>query len=185
MENGDALRTVVLGLGNPLMGDDRVGLIALNHLEDDWFLPRSVSLVDGGTWGLTLLPVVEAADRLLVLDAIDIGTDPGTIVRLDGAEVPRVLGQKLSPHQIDLREVLALAELRGTLPRELLALGIQPERVELLTELSPAVEARVGELVELAAGALRDWGVACRHLGTAGAPGSSPFVARELRACTS
>jgi hydrogenase maturation protease len=174
MENGDIRRTVVLGLGNPLMGDDRVGLVALNHLEDEWFLPRSVSLVDGGTWGMTLLPVVESADRLLVLDAIDVGTAPGSIVRLEGAEVPRVLGQKLSPHQIDLREVLALAELRGTLPQELLALGIQPERIELVTELSPAVEARVGELVDLAAGALQEWGITCRHLGSATETGRSP-----------
>lgn len=167
MENGDRLRTVVLGLGNPLMGDDRVGLTALNHLEDEWFIPREVTFVDGGTWGMTLLPVVESADRLLVLDAIDIGTSPGTIVRLDGADIPRVLGQKLSPHQIDLREVLALAELRGSLPRELLALGIQPQRIELLTELSPAVEARLPDLVQLAAAALREWGIPCRHLGVA------------------
>jgi hydrogenase maturation protease len=167
MENGDLPRTVVLGLGNPLMGDDRVGLTALNHLEDEWFIPRHVTLVDGGTWGMTLLPVVESADRLLVLDAIDIGTSPGTIVRLEGSDIPRVLGQKLSPHQIDLREVLALAELRGSLPGELLALGIQPARIELLMELSPAVEARVPELVELAANALTEWGIPCRHLGAA------------------
>jgi hydrogenase maturation protease len=154
-------RTTVLGLGNPLMGDDCLGLTALSRLEEEWFVPRFVSLVDGGTWGMNLLPVVESTDRLLVLDAIDVGAAPGTIVRLAGEEVPRVLGQKLSPHQIDLREVLALAELRGSLPSQLVALGIQPERIELGTDLTPAVNAGVDQLVEIAIATLGAWGINC------------------------
>ncbi len=154
-------RTVVLGLGNMLMADDSVGLAALARLQDDWFIPPAVELVDGGTWGMNLLPVVESAQRLLILDAIDSGAVPGTLARLEGDSVPRFLAQKLSPHQIDLREVLALAQLRGTLPPELIALGIQPARVEMSTALSPEVEARLGELVSQAAAALVAWGVSC------------------------
>jgi hydrogenase maturation protease len=161
MPKTNLYRTTVLGLGNPLMGDDRVGLTALNRLEEEWFVPRFVSLVDGGTWGMNLLPVVESTDRLLVLDAIDVGAPPGTIVRLAGDEVPRVLGQKLSPHQIDLREVLALAELRGSLPSQLVALGVQPERVELTADLSPAVEEGVNQVVEIAVATLGAWGINC------------------------
>ncbi len=160
----DLHRTTVLGLGNPLMGDDRLGLAALNYLEEEWFVPRHVSLVDGGTWGMNLLPVVESCDRLLVLDAIDVGTTPGRIVRLAGEEVPRVLGQKLSPHQIDLREVLALAELRGALPGRIVALGIQPALVELSASLTPVVEANLGRLVEVAVATLCAWGINCRPL---------------------
>jgi hydrogenase maturation protease len=162
MINADASRTVVLGLGNLLMGDDRVGLVALNRLEDDWFVPPSVDVVDGGTWGMNLLPVVESADQLLIFDAIDVGAAPGTIIELHDDEIPRVLGQKLSPHQIDLREVLALAALRGALPRKMVALGIQPERVELCTDLSPAVEARLTQLVRLGAATLLGWGADLR-----------------------
>ena len=53
--------TVVIGLGNPLMGDDGVGLAALERLRDDWDMPADVELVDGGTWGMNLLPVIEDA----------------------------------------------------------------------------------------------------------------------------
>ena len=60
----DPPRTVVLGLGNMLMADDGVGLAALARLEEEWFIPRDVELVDGGTWGMNLLPVIEAADRV-------------------------------------------------------------------------------------------------------------------------
>ena len=67
-----ARRTVILGLGNPIMGDDGIGLVALERLRALDFTPP-VTLVDGGTWGLALLGDVEAADSLLLLDALDIG----------------------------------------------------------------------------------------------------------------
>jgi hydrogenase maturation protease len=152
---------VVLGLGNMLMADDGLGLAALAHLQDEWFVPPQVELVDGGTWGMNLLPIIESTDRLLILDAIDAGGPPGSIVELRDAAVPRMLSTKLSPHQIDLREVLALAGLRGTLPGELVALGIQPARIEMSTELSPIVQSGMGELVEAAARTLSAWGVFC------------------------
>jgi len=159
----DQPRTVVLGLGNMLMADDGVGLAALARLEEEWFIPREVELVDGGTWGMNLLPVIERADRVLIMDAIDLGDPPGTLIRLEGAEIPRFLSMKLSPHQIDLREVLALAELRGTLPREVVALGIQPARVEMSTTFSAEVAARMDQLIHLAAETLYDWGIGvCR-----------------------
>jgi hydrogenase maturation protease len=157
----DNLRTVVLGLGNMLMTDDGIGLAALARLQDEWFIPPQVELVDGGTWGMNLLPIIESADRVLVLDAIDSGAEPGTLAALRGEEVPRTLAQKLSPHQIDLREVLALAQLRGTLPAELVALGVQPDVVEMGTALSPTVAARLDELVAMAADQLRAWHVDC------------------------
>ena len=178
MMNADHPRTVVLGLGNMLMADDGVGLAALARLEEEWFVPRDVELVDGGTWGMNLLPVIESADRVLILDAIDLGDPPGTLIRLEGNEIPRFLGLKLSPHQIDLREVLALAELRGTFPGLVIALGIQPERVEMSTTFSPRVEARLDQLVHLAAEILYDWGIGvCRW--TEGGPHASREFAAE------
>ncbi len=158
-------RTVVLGLGNALMADDGVGLYALSHLQDDWFMPPEVEFVDGGTWGLTLLPIVDSADRLLVLDAVDSGQAPGTLSELTGDQIPRFLERtKLSPHQVDLRDVLALCELRGRTPEEIVVLGIQPLRIEMSTDLSPEVSANLHGLVSLAGERLRGWGIKCfRH----------------------
>jgi len=156
-------RTVVLGLGNMLMADDGVGLAALARLQEEWFVPRGVSLVDGGTWGMNLLHIVEDAHSLLIFDAIDVGKPPGSLVRLEGDDIPRFLSQKVSPHQIDLREVLALAELRGLLPQRLIALGIQPERIEMSTELSLPVAARLDELVRVGVSTLEHWGFGCRQ----------------------
>jgi len=161
MRNPESRSIVVLGLGNMLMADDGIGLAALARLQDEWFISPDVELVDGGTWGMNLLPIIENTDHLLVLDAIDHGREPGTLLRLENDEVPRFLATKLSPHQIDLREVLALAELRGKLPGELVAVGLQPARVEMSTDLSPPVQARLGEMVEEAARTLAGWGIDC------------------------
>jgi hydrogenase maturation protease len=138
---------VVIGLGNPLMGDDGLGIAALERLRTRYVLPRGVELVDGGTWGLNLLPVIEDADGVILIDAIDTGALPGTPVRLEHASLPRYLATKISPHQVDLRDVLGLAELRGTLPSDTVAIGLQPLSMELGDALTPALAEKLDMVV--------------------------------------
>jgi hydrogenase maturation protease len=153
--------TVVIGVGNPLMGDDGLGLAVLDRLRAEWHLPDDVDLVDGGTWGMNLLPVIEDAERVLLIDAIEIGAAPGTEVILPHDRLPRYLATKISPHEVDLRDVLALAELRGTLPEYTTAIGLQPERIELSEELSAVVQDGLDHLVATAVGILAEWGHVC------------------------
>jgi len=153
--------TVILGLGSPLMGDDGLGLVALEALRVRGRFDPEPELVDGGTWGMNLLPIIETADRLLLIDAIRAGGEPGDVVVLEREALPRGLGLKLSPHQIDLQEVLAIAELRGRLPADAIAIGVEPARVELGWGLSPIVEHALDELLERVVQQLEAWG----HLG--------------------
>ena len=152
---GEAL---VIGLGNPLMGDDGLGLAALDRLRTQWELPAAVRLVDGGTWGMNLLPLIEDAESVVLIDAIDAGRSPGELVLLERDEVPCFLGLKLSPHQIDLREVIAPAAFRGRLPQRLVVIGLQPERVEMSAVLTPAVARHLGTVVTGVVSRLGDWG---------------------------
>ena len=152
------MSTLVLGLGNPLMGDDGFGLAALAALQEDWHFDPAPTFEDGGTWGMNLLPAIEDADRLLLLDAVALGAPPGTPVMLERHELPRFFSIKVSPHQVDLREVLALAELRDTLPPDTIVLGVQPDRVELSTDLSDVVRRALPAVVEAAAHQLHAWG---------------------------
>jgi len=149
---------LVLGLGSPLQGDDGIGPAALARLAARYAFDEEVELLDGGTSGLALLPLLEGAERVLVLDAVRSGAKPGTRTTLRGDGVPRRLATRLSPHQIDLAEVLALAELRGRPPKDLVVLGIEPERVETRAELSPPVAASLDALVEDARACLEAWG---------------------------
>ena len=155
--------TVVLGLGNPLMGDDGLGLAVLERLCAEWDVPEAVELVDGGTWGMTLLPLIEDATHLVLIDAIRTGAPPGTVVELERERLPRYLAHKLSPHQIDLKEVLALAELRGTLPDQTVAIGAEPGEVVLSTVLTPPLQEAVEAVVLAVVARLASWGHECRR----------------------
>jgi len=154
-------RVTVIGLGNPLMGDDALGLCACDRLLAAWELPSDIEVIDGGTWGMNLLPAIEDTPALLLIDAIDRGLVPGTPIVLSREEIPRALALKVSPHQIDLREVLAVAQLRGTLPERLTLVGAQPERIELGCGLSPPVQASLDDVVSAALDQLRAWGHIC------------------------
>jgi len=150
--------TVVIGLGNPLMGDDGLGLAALQELERGWTFDPPVEMLDGGSWGMNLLHDIERAERLLFIDAIDAEAPPGASVVVERDELPKYFALKLSPHQIDLKEVLALAELRGTLPEHTVAYGRQPATIELSTELSPVVRDGVPSLIARIIQRLERWG---------------------------
>ncbi len=154
--------TVVIGLGNPLMGDDGLGLVALERLRATYEIGTDVELVDGGTWGMNLLPIIEDAARVILIDAIDVGAAPGTPARLEHARLPRYLATKISPHQVDLRDVLGLAELRGTLPNDTIALGLQPQRIKFGDGLSDIVRCGIDDLVALVVRELEERGHACR-----------------------
>ena len=153
--------TVLIGLGNPLMGDDGLGLAALAQLREQWEVPADVELVDGGTWGMNLLPVIEDAGRVLLLDAINAGTAPGTVIVIPRQRLPHYLAMKISPHQVDMADVLALAVLRGTLPDDTVAVGLQPSRVELSNELTDLLRCRLDGLVETVVRQPESWGHDC------------------------
>ena len=146
------------------MGDDGFGLAALERLRSAWEFDDNVQLVDGGTWGLNLVPILESADAAIILDAIDTGGPAGRLVLLSGDDVPRRLSLKLSPHQVDLREILAVLALRGTTPKTLIAIGVTPESVELRDGLTPAVAARLDEVLALTIDQLDALGVRAREL---------------------
>jgi len=158
-----AERTLVIGLGNPLMRDDGIGLAALDRLREEWSLPAGIDLVDGGTWGMYLLPLLEDANEVILLDAIRTGAAPGTVQVLAREDLPLGLSHKLSPHQIDLREILAILALRDLMPEDFIAVGIEPAVVEMGTALSPVAEAALPAMVDQVIVALEARGHRCQR----------------------
>ena len=142
-ESGLAPTVLVLGIGNTVMSDDGVGVKVVQLLQNEYRFPDHVEVLDGGTLGLDLLPKLEGIDHLIMVDAVETGKEPGTCVRLSGEELPIALETKISPHQMGLKDLLAVARLLGHIPREMVLIGVQPGSIEMSTELTPAVEAQV------------------------------------------
>lgn len=155
-------RILVLGIGNLLWADEGFGVRCVEALNAAWRLPAQVTVMDGGTQGLYLLPYVQEADCLLVFDAVDYGDAPGTLHEVVGAEVPRFMGaKKMSLHQTGFQEVLAAADLTGKLPEEMVLIGVQPEQLEDFGgSLRDVVKARIPEALALGGAWLERWGAA-------------------------
>ncbi len=152
------MSVLVLGLGNLVMTDDALGSRAILELEKRYRFPEQVALLDGGTLGLDLLPRLEGIDRLLVIDALQMGAEPGSVFRLEGEEVPRAFANKLSVHQMGLQDLLAVAELQGHLPGQLVVLGAQAESIEMGLEMSAAVNTALEQLMAKVVHELSEWG---------------------------
>ena len=132
-------RVVILGVGNLIMGDEGVGIRAVEALEQSDKVPAHVRLIDGGTSTHELLEDLEDLDLLVIVDAVASDAPPGSIVEMEGDQIPSAFSNKLSPHQHGINDLLAKLTLLGRSPRRLALFGVVPERIELGLELSPIV----------------------------------------------
>lgn len=177
-------RVLILGIGNLLWADEGFGVRAVEALHQHYRFPDNVTLLDGGTQGLYLVDRVRAADLLVVFDAVDYGLPPGSLRRVEGAEVPKFLGaRKMSLHQTGFQEVLALAELLGDYPTHLLLIGVQPvELDDYGGSLRPEIKARIEPAIQLALAYLADLGVQAEPIPAEDAAGTAelPHAALHL-----
>jgi hydrogenase maturation protease len=150
-------RKSILGLGNLLYQDEGFGIHALRAIQEAVHVPEEVEFVDGGVLGMNLLPLVEESSHLLVLDAIDAGQSPGTVLELKGEQIPLLAAAKLSEHQVGFQEVLGLARFRGHLPPNLHLIGVQPQDLNSGLSLSQAVASALPEVVHRALVTLKAW----------------------------
>ena len=141
-------RCVVLGLGNTLHSDDGVGPQAIQRLRNDARVSEdTTTLIEGGTLGLELLTYIWDCSYLLVLDAVDIGQPPGTLVRLSSQELQTLPG-KGSVHQLGVADLLVALRVLARRQPTVVLLGVQPATTDWGTELSPAVGAVMESLIE-------------------------------------
>lgn len=149
---------LVLGLGNVLCGDDGLGPAAVARLLRAYEPPPAARFLDGGTLGLSLLPLLEDARDVILVDAVRADATPGTAVRLEGDEVAPAARNRLSVHQVGVSDLLDSLRLRGREPERLILLGLVPETLDLGLSRSAGVEAALPDLVERIAAEVRRLG---------------------------
>lgn len=139
---------IVLGLGNPLMADEGIGVCLVERLLQRAGDYPDVDFLDAGTGGLSVLHHVEGRRKAIFIDCAYMGEEPGTIRRFLPEEVrsTKVLAHQ-SLHEADLMRIIDLARQLGQAPEEIVIFGIQPERIEPAIGLSPALMDKVDEYV--------------------------------------
>ncbi len=124
-------QVLILGIGNVLWADEGFGVRTVEHLDQHYQFQDNVTILDGGTQGIYLVQYVEAADILVVFDAIDYNLQPGEMKLIEGEDVPKFMGiKKMSLHQTGFQEVLMMADMLGHYPEHLLLVGVQPVDLE-------------------------------------------------------
>ena len=135
------MKLLVLGIGNVIMNDDAAGALVVRELEEKYGSASSeLRIVEGGTLGLDLLPMLEWSDKMILLDAVDLGLPAGTVVKIEGKDIDDVIENKLSPHQMGMKDLLITAAFAGCCPAEIVFYGIQIKSIEMEIKLSPEVE---------------------------------------------
>jgi len=146
---------LVLGLGNVLLRDEGVGIHLLRELErraasGDVSLPAGTRLVDGGTMGLDLLPLLAGARAVLLLDALDLRLAPGTVAVLRGDALRAGVDGTRVVQRAGVGDLLAAARLAGVLPAAVALVGVQPAEIAIGLALSAAVRAALPAAVAAA-----------------------------------
>lgn len=159
---------LLLGIGNVLWADEGFGVRVVEHLQKHYRFPDNVQVTDGGTQGIYLIEHVQAADVLVIFDAIDYGLPPAGIKVIENEAVPNFLGaKKMSLHQTGFQEVLAMAQMLGRCPEQLLLIGVQPKELEDFGgSLRPEVKAQIQPAIEIALDYLQRFGVQPQTLNT-------------------
>jgi hydrogenase maturation protease len=149
---------LVLGFGNILLGDDGAGVRLVTRLGQE-LGPGVAHFIDGGTMSFSLLPYVEMADSMLIVDAAHLDQPPGTVRLLEGSAMDAFLKttRRRSVHEVGLIDLLDMARLHGCLPRQRALLCVQPQTIDWGETLSPAVAAALPEALAQARAALQRW----------------------------
>lgn len=176
---------LVLGLGNVLLEDDGIGSAAVALLLERYEPPPGVQVLDGGTLGLSLLPYLEDADAVILVDAIKADRRPGSLIRLNGDDVPLAVAARLSPHQVGVADLLDGARWLERYPARLVLLGVVLERIGLAVGLSRRARLALPFLVDRIVDEARLVGCAFRRRTTyeKSAAGSALDIARLARMC--
>lgn len=165
-------KTLVLGLGNTLLGDEGAGVYVVRALQQQYPELTDVEFLDGGTLSFTLAGPIEEADNLIVIDATQLNQQPGAVNLFEGEDMDRFLGsnRKSSVHEVSLMDLMAIAHLAEALPARRALIGIQPEYLDWSDAPTDTVARAVPVACDLAMGLIERW----RH-----EPGDGDSIARS------
>jgi len=140
-------RVVIVGVGNLLLRDEGIGIHAAKALQG-LDLPDHVEVIDGGT-SPDLIAYVNSGDKLIIIDAVKAGGEPGAIYRFTPDDLDPKANRLLSLHELGVLDSLQMMRLGGNEPEETIIIGIEPEEITLGTELTSGLQQRIPDIIQL------------------------------------
>ncbi len=141
-------KVAIVGVGNLIQRDDGIGVHVVNYLERCFHIEKErVALVDAGTAGIYMAPVIESSSHLFIIDAVNLEAPPGTIKVFSEDDLKAAsIHTRMSPHQVGILEILDLCRLRMDEPPRVKFITIVPKDCSPGTRLSPEVKSKIPKL---------------------------------------
>jgi hydrogenase maturation protease len=136
------MRILILGIGNLLQSDEGLGVHIVNQIAQNVEIPEDVEVVDGGTAGFDLLPLMKGREKIIIVDALMVDDEPGSIYRFKPEQI-RSARTRFSLHDVGIIEIIELLKLLGENP-DIEIIGVVPEDI---TTLNMDITARVRESI--------------------------------------
>ncbi|MEH6627515.1 MAG: HyaD/HybD family hydrogenase maturation endopeptidase [Motiliproteus sp.] len=137
------MSVLVLGVGNILLSDEGIGVRVVEALEQRYEIPANLDVVDGGTAGMELLEMMSDRDQVIIIDAVNTGAAPGTVVELRGEEVPALFRTRISPHQLGISDLLGVLVVIDQMPKAMTLFGAVPYSLDTGIELTAAMQEKL------------------------------------------
>jgi hydrogenase maturation protease len=143
--------TLVIGLGNPLMSDEGIGVHLIRKLSEQQEKFPSVEFIDAGTGGMNLLHLIANRKKAVIIDCVKMGKKPGTFKCFEPADVQTIKKMThFSLHEADILRIIDLSKQLGECPEKIVIFGIQPESLELGQKLTKTLSGQIDAyLVEI------------------------------------
>ncbi len=139
-------RTLVIGMGNLIYGDEGVGVHVIEEIKN-MQLPGHVELLDIGTSTMDLIAYLDGVKKLIVIDAMKAGGTPGTLYRCRPEDLLPKGEDPVSLHDVGLLETLAMAKKKG-LEIDTVIIGVEPKVFDWGMELSEEVKDRIPDIID-------------------------------------
>ncbi len=155
----DTANIVILGLGNTLLQDEGVGVHVANRLKSNYRFSPEVTIIDGGTFGLDLLPYIENKEHVILIDAVNFNQKPGYVERISKTDILTQLNTLMSVHHLGITDVLSTAKLLDKEPKNICMVGIQPKSIEAGLEMTSTMKNSVEHAINIIIEVLNDIGI--------------------------
>ncbi len=143
--NGEVL---ILGVGNILLKDEGTGVRTVEHINSLYELPAGVEAADGGTGAFALISLIKGFRRLIVIDVVKAGGEPGAIYRIPGSEIESTPSLMTAAHSIGIADILKMAELEEVTPG-VVVIGVEPLEISAGLELTGLMRDKLPEITEV------------------------------------
>jgi len=137
--------TVIIGIGNILLQDDGVGVHVIKQLENEK-LPSTIELVDGGTSTLDTLGFFLDYNKVIVVDCLRAGLEPGTIYKIKPEDIKNYKKENLSIHDVQILDVVKMANMLNKYP-EVVIFGIEPEKIAVDLQMTEIMVSKIPEII--------------------------------------